>query len=161
MATRTIQATEVSEFCREPTKDPRFRALFAYAQAADQQFWVGGLSFMGAIYGDLRSACVRSICRIARRERPARCTFAAEVPTRVAVHRAALGVPYAVALINVEPIAGSRLRSRTNHDLADIDALWLFERVGDRLGDGVGSHRDGRDLFAHPWVCYELGDGRP
>jgi len=39
---------------------------------------------------DLVNPCVCSVCRVARRGRPARCTFAAKVRTEAAVHRAAL-----------------------------------------------------------------------
>lgn len=56
--------------------------------------------FIGAFYRDLLNPCVCSIRRVARRERPARWGFAAEARARVALHRAALCMPYAAALLN-------------------------------------------------------------
>ena len=41
-----------------------------------------------------------------------------------------------------------RLGGGAHHDLADVYAVWLRERVGDRLGDGVGCHRHSRHSFA-------------
>jgi len=40
------------------TKNRRSPRLFAYAQAADQHVWVGGLSFMGRVCGVLLNSCV-------------------------------------------------------------------------------------------------------
>jgi hypothetical protein len=40
------------------TKYRRFSRLFAYAQAADQHVWVGGLSFMGRVCGVLLNLCI-------------------------------------------------------------------------------------------------------
>jgi len=40
------------------TKYGRFSRLYAYAQAADQHVWVGGLLFMGRVCGVLLNSCV-------------------------------------------------------------------------------------------------------
>jgi hypothetical protein len=40
------------------TKYRRLSRLFAYAQAADQHVWVGGLSFMGRVCGVLLNSCI-------------------------------------------------------------------------------------------------------
>jgi len=40
------------------TKYWRFSRLFAYAQAADQDVWVGGRSFVGRVCGVLLNSCV-------------------------------------------------------------------------------------------------------
>jgi hypothetical protein len=50
--------SEVAGSANTPaTTGRRFRPPLAYAQAADQPFWVGGLSFMGTICGDLLNSC--------------------------------------------------------------------------------------------------------
>jgi hypothetical protein len=57
---------------------------------------------IGAFYRDLLSLAYAAYAGVARRERPARWTLATEAPTHVAMHRAALCMPYAVALLSPE-----------------------------------------------------------
>jgi hypothetical protein len=80
-----------------------FRAFSAYFHGVIRRF-------IGTFYRDLLTPCVCSVCRVARRERPARCAFPAGVRTGVALHRAALCMPYAAALLSPESGSLARLR---------------------------------------------------
>src|ERR1022692_1433394 len=81
---------------QSPVESPRFRGLsccFSVLQRGYPQAYRAFLSGPA-------QPCVCSVRRVARRERPARSTFATEARTDVALHRAALCMPHAAALFN-------------------------------------------------------------
>src|SRR5664280_1252235 len=57
--------------------------------------------FIGTFFGTYSTLAYAAYARCARREWPARCTFATEVRTGLGMHGAAVYMPYAVALLNL------------------------------------------------------------
>ena len=135
--TSTFAFTEVRAAC-EPTEPPpllkRWSASLVHrARAPDQRFRVPlrwrrwGLS--GLFIGTYSAVPYAALCRVAQPVRHVRCPFAVESPVELVMHRAAEGMPLAVALIN-----------RARPERCDLD----FGRCDRRQ---VG--RQGGDLYAH------------
>ena len=57
------------------------------------------IGVLGAFSRDLLSVALAAPCRVAARTRPAGCGFAADTLAFVPLHRAALGMPHAAALL--------------------------------------------------------------
>jgi hypothetical protein len=101
-----------------PPLSNRWLARFVHrAQAPGQRFrvWgeVEGRRFSGLFIGTYSAVPYAALCRMGQRVRPVRCAFAVESSVEIAVHRAAQGMPYAVALLNSIP--GGRYGPGSNH----------------------------------------------
>ena len=137
------------------TKYRRFPRLFAYAQAADQHVWVGGLSFMGRVCGVLLNSCIG---QKGRRARARAGRYAAvsrlEAGSVRGLHRACPVQRHAAALLNgarsYRHLGGADRRSggrRRRSLLPPLAVVWL--RAAHDHGV-AGSHR-GADLRSCPY----------
>jgi hypothetical protein len=78
-----------------------WRALLRMHDALTSGTAFGRLRLSGLFLVTYSALAYAALCRVARRERPVRWGFASGPPSRASLHRAAQGMPYAVALLNV------------------------------------------------------------
>ena len=79
------------------------RALLRMHNAVTSEFALGRSRLSGLFLGTYSAFAYAALCRVARCEPPARCTFADWRAGRHSLHRAIYGMPYGGALLKVEP----------------------------------------------------------
>jgi hypothetical protein len=125
----TVEARSRRKLMIPPPPLKRWSARLVHrARAPGQRFrvrtsvWI--CRFSGLFIGTYSAVPYAALCRVASRTRSVHCVFAVESSVGVAVHRAAQGVLYAVALIS-----RGRVRALRSRPLGRDDD-WQAERQG-------------------------------